>query len=107
MTKGEIGVNYFSEKGMMCSQAVLASFRKECNLTEKDALILGTCFASGMGIGSMCGACTGALMVISMLFGQTEFNDSDTRRNAQRIAKRFLDEFKKENGSFICSELLG
>lgn len=106
MSKEELGYEYFSEKGMMCSQAVLAAFRKECKLTEKDALMLGSCFATGMNRGSVCGACTGALMAIGIMFGQQKMGDQQTRINARSIADRFLKEFEEANGSCICNELL-
>ena len=90
-----------------CSQAVLASFADELGLTEKQALQLGSCFGGGMCKGEVCGACTGALMVLGMKYGRYRSDDSDSKMKANAIAVEFLEQFQKENGSYKCNELLG
>lgn len=91
----------------LCSQAVLAAFADELDLTEKQALKVGACFGSGMCKGEVCGACSGALMVIGMKYGQCEPDDSDSRVKTNELTKKFLEQFREENGSYICNELLG
>ena len=98
MTHKEKALEYFERK-FHCSQAVLAAFAPECGLTEEQALKLGACFGSGMRKGEVCGACTGALMALGLKYGE-----SKTKSN--EICEKFLDEFEKENGSYICRELL-
>lgn len=39
-------------------------YADECGLTEEQALKLGGCFGDGMRKGEVCGACTGALLVL-------------------------------------------
>ncbi|MBQ5441600.1 MAG: C_GCAxxG_C_C family protein, partial [Firmicutes bacterium] len=41
---------------------------KECSITEEEAFKLGSCFGSGMRKGQVCGAVTGALMVLGLLY---------------------------------------
>lgn len=91
----------------LCSQAVLAAFADELDLTEKQALKVGACFGSGMCKGEVCGACSGALMVIGMKYGQCKPDDSDSRVKTNELTKKFLEQFREENGSYICNELLG
>ena len=67
MTHKELALDYFDRK-FHCSQAVLAAFKDEVGLTEKQALKLGACFGSGMRKGEVCGACTGAFMVLGLLY---------------------------------------
>ena len=55
-----------------CAQSVLLAFAPECGLSEDIANKLGTHFGSGMKMASVCGAITGALMVIGMLGGGSE-----------------------------------
>ncbi len=90
-----------------CSQAVFAAFAQELGITEEQALKIGACFGSGMRKGEVCGACTGALMALGLKFGQSDENDIESRLKTNEVTDRFLDEFKKENGSYICNELLG
>lgn len=90
-----------------CSQAVFAAFAEEFGITQEQALKIGACFGSGMRKGEVCGACTGALMVLGLKYGQCDETDIDSRLKTNEVTDRFLDEFKKENGSIICRELLG
>ena len=96
---------YFGQK-YHCSQAVLAAFADEIGLTEQQALKLGGCFGAGMCKGEVCGACTGALMALGMKYGQYEITDIESRIKTNEVTKAFLDEFREENGSYICKELL-
>lgn len=95
------------EQKYHCSQAVLAAFAEELGLTEQQALKLGGCFGGGMCLGEVCGACIGALMVLGMKYGQCELSDMDSRLKTNDITVKFLEQFRKENGSYICRELLG
>lgn len=54
------------ESKFNCAQSVFASFSEELGLDEKQALKIGGCFGSGMRKGKVCGACTGALMVLGL-----------------------------------------
>lgn len=87
------------EEGYMCSQAVFAAFSEEFGLSKKQALKIGACFGSGMRKGEVCGACTGALMALGLKYG-------DNKAKSDGVCDKFLDEFKKEKGSFICRDLL-
>ncbi len=99
-------VQYF-EKGYMCSQAVFAAFAEQFGITEKQALQIGACFGGGMNKGEVCGACTGALMVLGMKYGQFDLLDVTSRAKGSAMAVKFLDEFEKRKGSYICRDILG
>lgn len=105
MTHSEKANEYFCEK-FHCSQAVLAAFADELGITEEQALKLGACFGGGMRKGEVCGACTGALMVLGLKYGQCKKEDLESRVKTNSVTERFLDEFKSINGSYICNELL-
>lgn len=94
-------------KRFHCSQAVFAAFAEELGITEEQALKIGACFGSGMRKGEVCGACTGALMALGLKYGQADMADMDSRLKTNEVTDRFMDEFKKENGSYMCKELLG
>lgn len=94
-------------RGFMCSQAVFAAFSEQFGITEKQAFQIGACFGGGMSKAETCGACTGALMVLGMKYGQYDLNDSDSRTAESEKASLFLDKFKERNGSYICREILG
>ena len=104
--KRDMAIEYFLQK-MHCSQAVLAAFSEECGISEEQAFKLGSCFGSGMRKGEVCGACTGALMVLGLLYGQSHIGDQDERQRSNRINDLLMERFKKANGSYICNDLLG
>lgn len=95
------------ESKFNCAQSVFASFSKELGLDDKQALKIGGCFGSGMRKGEVCGACTGALMVLGLKYGQSEVGDIDSKIRSDDLCVRFLEEFEVQNGSYICNELLG
>jgi C_GCAxxG_C_C family probable redox protein len=99
-------VQYY-EKGYMCSQAVFAAFAEQFGITEKQAFQIGACFGGGMCKGEVCGACTGALMVLGMKYGQFDLNDTESRAQSVAMAVKFLDEFEKRKGSYVCRDILG
>ena len=55
----------------------------------------------------MCGAVSGALMVLGLLYGHSESDDPDTKAKAYAMAEEYMNRFIKKNGSVVCRELLG
>ena len=106
MTHKEKALQYFSDK-FHCSQSVLAAFAPELGLTEEQALKLGACFGAGMRKGEVCGACTGALMVLGLMYGQSDKDDLESRMRANKVNVEMMNGFAENNGSYICNELLG
>jgi C_GCAxxG_C_C family probable redox protein len=106
MTHKEKAVQLFN-KHFHCSQAVLAAYAKECGITEEQALKLGSCFGSGMRKGEVCGACTGALMVLGLLYGQHVSTDMKSRQRANEVNDKMMKLFAEKSGSYICNDLLG
>ena len=46
-------------------------------------------------------------MALGLKYGQSDETDMDSRLKTNEVTDMFMTEFKKENGSFICKELLG
>ena len=105
MDHKQAALGYF-RSGMHCSQAVLAAFAEECGITEDQALRLGSCFGSGMRKGQVCGACTGGLMALGLMYGFTDRGSEDKIR-ADRVNDMMMDRFAESCGSCICNEILG
>lgn len=106
MTHEEKALSYFQDR-FHCSQSVLAAYAEELGLTEQQALKIAYCLNSGMRKGEVCGACTGALLVLGMKYGQWQKEDAVSRTQANQKTVEFLEKFKLDNGSYICNELLG
>ena len=90
-----------------CSQSILAAFSEECGITEEQAFRLGSCFGSGMRKGDVCGACTGALMVLGLMYGETHAGDKEGRQRTNLLNDLMMDRFSAANGSCLCNDLLG
>ena len=67
-------------KSMNCSQAVLETYAPSMGMPEDIAKRVAAAFAGGMGMGSECGAVTGAFLVIGMKYGKTKDKDSGSGR---------------------------
>ena len=106
MEHEERALGYFGRR-LHCSQAVLAAFADECGITEEQAFKLGSCFGSGMRKGNVCGACTGGLMVLGLLYGFTDGTDNGQRDRANRVNDLMMERFAGECGSCLCNDILG
>lgn len=92
--------------GHNCAQAVFAAFTDVTGIDEKTSLMLSSSFGGGMGrMREVCGAVSGAFMVLGVLYGNCEIND-DKKKEHYALIREAADKFRKENGSIICRELL-
>ena len=100
MTKGKIARENFMN-GLNCSQAVAVAFADEMNMPKELVAKLTIGFGGGIGrMREVCGAVSGMTFVISALYDDEK---SDIYKRVQAVA----NEYKEENGSIICRELLG
>ena len=104
--KAKIAVELFNKK-LHCSQSILAAYADECGISYEQAIKLGSCFGSGMRKGEVCGACTGALMVLGLLYGQHDETDAEGRARSNTLNDQMMEKFSKKCGSYLCNEILG
>lgn len=55
----------------------------------------------------ICGACSGALMVLGALYGQYDKDDLDSRKVANEVNDEMIKRFEEVCGSCNCCDLLG
>jgi len=106
MTRKEKALELFG-RNFHCSQAILAAYADKCGLTEEMALKLGGCFGGGMRKGEVCGACTGALMVLGALYGQYDEKDLASRELCNKVNNEMMERFAEKAGSYMCRDILG
>jgi len=107
MKNSDKAKSYF-EQGFSCSQSVLSTFSEQNGLDKITALRLAESFGGGIGhMGNICGAVTGALMVIGLRHGRVDADDSKSKEDTDKFVKEFLTKFRQKNGTIICKELLG
>jgi C_GCAxxG_C_C family probable redox protein len=107
MPPNEKATQLFSA-GFSCSQAVLAARAEDLGLSTEMALKLSAPFGGGLGRqGEVCGAVSGALMVIGLVSGQTTPEDKAGKERTYELARRFSAEFASRKGFLHCRDLLG
>lgn len=106
MTHKEKALEVFEDK-FNCAQAVFSSFAKELGVPEEQALKVAICFGAGMRKGEVCGAVSGALMVLGMMYGDSGEDAASSKAISHQKASEFMDRFKSTNGSCVCKEILG
>ncbi len=104
--KVEKSAAYFRD-GFNCSQAVFAAFATDFGVAEELALKISTQFGGGARKGEMCGAVSGALMVLGLKYGHFNRNSPEEKGNAYKKAEEFMNRFMEKNGTVVCRELLG
>ena len=94
--------------GFNCAQAVFSAYAPLLGVKENDALRISTGFGAGMGRQQeVCGAVTGAYMVIGSRHGMTDANDTAAKETTYAHVKDFTRRFCQLHGSISCRELLG
>jgi C_GCAxxG_C_C family probable redox protein len=95
------------EEGYYCAQSILYKYGKDYFAENKLALKLASGFGAGVSYrGEMCGAVSGALMVLGLRYGYSELSADTSGEIIFRISNEFMDTFEKLNGSIICKHLL-
>jgi C_GCAxxG_C_C family probable redox protein len=93
-----------------CAQSVIATCGPELGLDRESALRVAGGLGGGMGrLGEVCGAVTGAFLVIGLKHGKSspEDDESETKEKAYALVYEFADRFRARNGAILCRELLG
>jgi C_GCAxxG_C_C family probable redox protein len=94
--------------GFSCSQSVLRAFAEDLGLEPDMASRVSSAFGGGMArTGRVCGAVSGALMVIGLRFGAISPADQGAKEATYALARKFLEEFMLLHGSVDCPGLLG
>lgn len=106
MAHKEKALALFDEK-FNCSQAVLGAFAEEYGFSEEQALKAALCFSAGMRKGEVCGAVSGAIMVLGLKCSSAGKNEAESRQLGYQKTNEFLEKFKEENTSYVCREILG
>jgi C_GCAxxG_C_C family probable redox protein len=96
------------EEGYACSQAILSAFAGEFGLSDDLALKLSAPFGGGMGRqGEVCGAVTGALMLIGLKTGNITATDRTAKEQTYTLVEEFVTQFRTRHKTIVCRELLG
>lgn len=95
-------------QGYGCCQSVVAAFADLYNLDDTMAKRIAAGFGGGVGrMRMMCGAVSGIVILAGLDRGQIDGADRKGKSMCYKVVQELLDEFKGQNGSVVCAELLG
>lgn len=106
MSRKEKAIERF-KNGFNCSQSVFSSFSEDFSLNDKISCLIASGFGGGMGrTAGVCGAVTGAFMVLGLKYGFSDGSDKEGKERIYQKVKEFIDNFKERNKSIICKDLI-
>jgi len=107
MSKAEEAIRSFSGN-YNCAQSVLSVFSPELGLDRKTSLKVATPFGGGIAhMDELCGAVTGALMVLGLRHGMFKDEDLAAKERTYALCQEFAVKFKSRNSSLKCTQLIG
>jgi len=85
---------------------MLAGFGEPFGLTRDHAFKIARAYGAGMGTGGICGAVTGAYMILGFLVGEDQ-EERRARFKTYELVGEFTRRFEARRGSLVCKTLLG
>ncbi len=93
--------------GYNCAQSVVLAYSDIMDVDPKILATLSASFGGGMGrLREVCGAVSGMSMVAGALAPAFDPTAREAKSANYTLVKTLADQFKTENGSIICRELL-
>ena len=103
MLMDKINKYYTKEYDFNCSEVMMYAASDEYNMNLKsETFKTMSSFGGGMGIESVCGAITGSLAVIGILFTKERAHEGEV---VKKLCQEFFQKFEERLGSNNCSEL--
>ena len=94
--------------GYNCCQAVLLAFQEIWNTDENTIAAIASGFGGGMArMREVCGTVSAMGMAAGFISPAVHPKNMDERTANYALVQELAGEFRKENGSIICRELLG
>lgn len=96
-------------QGYNCAQAILIAYGEQFGLDRETALRLALGLEGGLGrTGEVCGAVSGACLVLGLEAGEQEdASGPEGRKLARRRVREFTRKFRERYGAVACRQLLG
>lgn len=94
--------------GYNCAQSVFCAFCGVHGMRMEDAARVSSSFGGGMGrLREVCGALSGAFMVVGCLCGGYEPGDREAKSRHYRMIQELGAKFRAEYGTLLCRDILG
>lgn len=98
---------YFTS-GYNCAQSVIMAYADVFECEAEALATVASAFGGGMGrLREVCGAVSGMAMAAGYIIPAADPNDRTAKSANYALIQEFAEEFRANNGSIICRELLG
>ena len=96
------------KSGYNCSQSVFLAYNDLFGIEDTLAATLVAPLGGGMGrLREVCGAVSASFMIAGLKYPANDPADKLAKTRNYTVVQELAAEFKKENGSIVCRELLG
>ncbi|MGH4126268.1 MAG: C-GCAxxG-C-C family (seleno)protein [Clostridium sp.] len=103
MLMDKINKYYTKECDLSCSEVMIYAASDEYNMNLKsETFKVMSSFGGGMGIESVCGAITGSLAVIGILFTKERAHEGE---RVKKLCQEFFQKFEAKLGTDNCGAL--
>lgn len=94
-------------EGYNCAQSVFCAFGDSTGLAQDTSARLASSFGGGLGrLREVCGAVSGAAMVLGALEGYADPKDAKAKKEHYERVRDLAARFRESEGSILCRELL-
>lgn len=98
----------FFRDGYNCCQSVLLAYQDVIGLSEAEIAGISSGFGGGMGrLREVCGAVSGMVFMAGVISPSVHPGNQEERRANYALVQEFAENFRAQNGSIVCRELLG
>jgi C_GCAxxG_C_C family probable redox protein len=107
-SRAEEALSLMREYGSCCT-GVLAAYAPEMGMKKELAARLGRGMAGGIGsLGNVCGAVSGAVLVIGLkTTNENNLRDMKAINKTREAVQEFVAKFEEKHSSINCRELIG
>lgn len=96
------------KNGYNCAQCVFAAYADLYGIDEQTALRMSAAFGGGIGgMRETCGTVSGMVMLAGLNESAYDPRDKECKKRYYETVQLLVEEFRQENGSIVCKELLG
>lgn len=94
------------KQGFNCAQAVVGAYADMIGIGRQEAMSIGAGFGGGAGTGELCGAVTGAVMVLGLLTPVDLEDPVGSKKRTVALGKEVQKRFSEKFGYLRCHDLL-
>ena len=94
-------------QGYNCAQAIAGGFSEAVGLNFETAIQIASSFGGGMGgMREVCGALTGAFVILGVKYGYVSPTDAAAKSNHYKLIATTAEKFKDKWGTILCRDLM-